>query len=180
MLTITVPAKELYDAAKNEFSYSKETVLELEHSLAALSKWEEIYEKPFLTKEQKTTEQVLTYFKCMVVTPNVPPEVFLAFTQENMDAIAAYIEKPMTATWFKNLPAGRTSRETITAELIYYWMIGFQIPDHYDQWHINKLFTLIRVCNEKQEKPKKRPQQEVISEQARLNAERREKYGTSG
>lgn len=40
MLTITIPANELFDESKQEFISTKEQTITLEHSLVSLSKWE--------------------------------------------------------------------------------------------------------------------------------------------
>jgi hypothetical protein len=180
MLTIVVPGVEMFDESTNEFVTKDDTTLELEHSLVSLSKWESEYEKPFLGKETKTTEEVFAYIKLMTLTPNIPPEVYLKLSQENILAVNKYIEAKMTATWFSDPPGAPPSKEVITAELIYYWMIMFQIPFECQYWHINRLFTLIRVCNAKQSKPKKMSRAEIAARNRELNARRREQLGTSG
>ena len=53
MLKITIPNIEQYDEVRNEFISTKEQVLQLEHSLVSLSKWESKWCKPFLSKEEK-------------------------------------------------------------------------------------------------------------------------------
>lgn len=180
MLTITIPEAEHFDEEKNEFLYFEAVTLELEHSLAVLSKWEQIYEKPFLSAEKKSSEEVLGYVKCMIQTPNFPPEVLPRLTQENLEAINAYIDAKMTATWFNDQPGARRNSETITAELIYYWMCAFQIPLEFENRHLNHLFTLIRVCNAKNQPEKKMGMQEHAGWQRDLNAERRALMGTAG
>lgn len=179
MLTISVPiSEEKYDEENNRFFFD-EVVLELEHSLVALSKWEEKYEKAFLGKNDLTNEEILYYIECMVVTPEFPPEVFSNLTSENLEAITEYINAKMTATWFRDTPT-KPSRETITAELIYYWMISLDIPIEWEHRHLNKLFTLIRVFNAKNAKPTKKSPAEAAAERRELNARRRAEYGTSG
>ena len=49
MLTVKIPPIELYDEVSGLFIDSKEQVLQLEHSLVSLSKWESKWKKPFLT-----------------------------------------------------------------------------------------------------------------------------------
>lgn len=180
MLRITIPANELWDDAKGEFIPIKEQTLQLEHSLVSLSKWESKWCKSFFSREEKTSEETLDYIKCMTLTQNVKPETYKCLTRENIEEINAYIEAPMTATVFSDRPMGSGGRETITSELIYYWMIALNIPFECQKWHINRLLTLIRVCEIKNAPPKKMSKGEIMSRNAALNAARRKKYGTKG
>lgn len=180
MLRITIPAVEQWDEAKQEFIYTKEQTLSLEHSLVSLSKWESKWCKPFLTKQEKTFEETLDYIKCMTITQNVDPEVYNYLTNENIKAINEYIESPMTATYFSDEQNSKTSREQVTAELIYYWMIAFNIPFECQKWHLNRLLTLIKVCSIKNQPPKKRSRKEIMSRNAALNAARRKQLNTKG
>lgn len=180
MLTIVVPGIEMFDEQTQEFITIADVTLDLEHSLVSLSKWESIHEKPFLGKDEKSTEEVLDYIKCMTLTPNVPEQVFLKLSEGNVKEINAYLEAKMTATWFSDPPGAPSSRDVITAELIYYWMITFQIPFECEAWHLNRLFTLIRVCNIKQSKPQKMSRSEIARRNRELNAQRRQQLGTKG
>jgi hypothetical protein len=181
MLILNVPiGEEYYDEEKKEFFVKDTFRLELEHSLASLSKWESREEKPFLGKDEKTTDQVLAYIKDMIVTPNVPDDVLEHLSSSNVSDVNEYINAKMTATWFNELGQRKTSPEIVTAELVYYWMVAHQIPFECQHWHLNRLITLIRVCNEKNKPQKKMPRQTAIQRQRELNAARRAQYGTRG
>lgn len=180
MLTIQVKS-EYWDEQKEEFVYSKVTTLQLEHSLLSLSKWESKWRKPYLSQKNMTDEEILDYIKCMTITPNVSDEVYSRLSVENINSIAKYIESPMTATWFSdNEPKGKMNNEQITSELIYYWMVALQIPFECQKWHLNRLLTLIRVCNIKNQPPKKMSQSEIARRNRALNEARKKTMNTRG
>ena len=180
MLTITVPEMELWDECNQEFIVTKGGDLQLEHSLISLSKWESKWCKPFFSKQEKTREETIDYIRCMTLTRNVSPNIYRCLTVKNIQDINAYIEAPMTATWFANDKNKSGSREQITSELIYYWMIALNIPFECQKWHINRLLTLIKVCSIKNQPSKKMSRREIMSRNAALNAARRRQLGTHG
>ena len=179
MLKVTIPAIEYYDEDKEEFLSSKEVVLLLEHSLVSLSKWESKWCKPFLSKDDKTVQETRDYIACMTITQNVDPSVYNRLTSENIQKVEEYIEAPMTATSIKNNKRG-LNRETITSEIIYYSMIALNIPFECQKWHLNRLITLINVCNIKSNPPKKMGRRELLNRNAALNSARRKELGTRG
>lgn len=180
MLTITVLGDEYFDEEKSELVYPHSFELQLEHSLASLSKWEEIYEKPFLDKAEKSNEEIRRYFQLMIVTPGVDPDIVDQFTQANIDEINRYIGAKMTATWFSDVQGSKQSGEKITAELIYYWMNVCQIDLEWENRHLSKLFTLIRVHSAKSGKQKPMSRAEAARKQRELNARRRAESGSRG
>lgn len=179
MLYITVPEAEYFDDLKEEFIYVKETTLCLEHSLVSLAKWESKWNKPFLSNTNKTDEEIVDYIRCMTITQNVNPLVYLGLTRANYSQINEYIDAPMTATWFSNKQKQSRQREIITAEIIYYWMVSLNIPFECQKWHLNRLLTLVRVCNEKNN-PQKMSRKEQIAQQRELNAARKKQMNTKG
>lgn len=180
MLTITIPATELWDEVNQEFISTKAQTLQLEHSLVSLSKWESKWCKPFFSKKEKTSEETIDYIKCMVLTKGVSSDIYRCLSANNIEEINAYIEAPMTATWFNNDKSGSKNRELITSELIYYWMIALNIPFECQKWHLNRLLTLIKVCSIKNQPAKKMSRREIMSRNAALNAARRKQLGTNG
>lgn len=183
MLRITVPGQEFYDEKKNEFVQTKPTVLQLEHSLVSISKWESKWHKPFLTMDEKagerTQEQSQDYIRCMTINQDVDPMVYKAITRDQMQQINDYINDPMTATWF-NEKENKKSREVMTSELIYYSMTALNIPFECQKWHINRLLTLIRVCSIKSQPPKKMSRRDAAMQRRSLNASRRARMGSKG
>lgn len=192
MLVIKIPASEYYNNETNEFVNMPEYTLHMEHSLVSISKWEAEFEKPFLDETtERTTEETLSYIKYMTLEQNIPDIVYKTLSTENLKKINAYIEKKMTATWFREDNNKKPSKnrgpfkrgEVITSELIYFWMIELNVPVDFQKWHINRLLTLIRVCNEKHKEANgdnKMSKKDIIARNKKLNAQRRAKMKTRG
>lgn len=171
MLQITIPSREVYDEETNLFFETKEYTLKMEHSLLSISKWESKYHTHFLLnkgEEPHTPSQMLYYFKCMTLNQNVPDIAYTVLDKESSMKIYDYIDNPMTATTVESKRS--LNREIITSELIYYWMTAFNIPFECEKWHVNRLLTLIKVCNAMANPPEKtRP--DMIARR-RLNEQR--------
>ena len=181
MLQIEIPlSPEGWDEEKEEFVTGKAITLQLEHSLVSLSKWESKWNKPFLAKGERTLEETLDYIKFMTLTKNVDDSVYKKLTSDNIRQINDYISAPMTATTFYDDKQPKGSKEIVTAELIYYWMIALNIPFECQKWHLNRLLTLVRVCNVKNTPPKKMSKRDIASRNAQLNAARRKQLNTKG
>ena len=181
LLQITVPiSPEGWDEERQEFVDPQVKTLQLEHSLVSISKWESKWHKAFLSKKDKTEEEIFDYIKCMTLTQNVDPSVYDHLTVDNVNQIKAYIEDPMTATVINTNSSDKSNKETVTSELIYYWMIAVNIPSEYQKWHINRLLKLIEVCKVKNSPPKKRSKSNIMRSNAALKAARRKQLGTRG
>lgn len=180
MLEITIPGNECYNEATQEFITTKPHTLQLEHSLVSISKWEAKWHKPFLGKGEKTSEEAIDYIRCMTINKGVDPVVYNAIPKSEIERINAYLSDSMTATWFNEKDPGRRNNEIATSEVIYYWMISLQIPPEYDKWHLNRLMTLIRVCNIKNTPGKKMSKRELLGQQQALNAARRQRLSSHG
>ena len=170
MLTIYLSAAEDFEAVELTF----------EHSLVSLSKWESQFKKPFFSDNDKTSEETAAYIKCMLVSENVPDDFLNRLSPDNVKSITDYINDTQSATWFRDDPTQKPSKEIITSELIYYWMVQFNIPFEVESWHLNRLFTLIKIAGIKQSKPKPMTKAQQMEEYRRLNAERRAASGSSG
>lgn len=179
MLRITVPLSESFNEETQEF-ISNGIPLELEHSLVSLSKWESEFEKPFLGKEERTEEEAIFYVQeCMLQTKNPPEGIFHKLSERNYADIQKYIDAKRSATWFNEKRRPGT-RQIITSEVIYGWMVALEIPFETQYWHLNRLFTLIKVCNEQKKPPKKMGRSDIARQQASLNAQRQAQMGTRG
>ena len=178
MLNITIPEIEEWDEIKECFVHIKGQKIALEHSLVSLSKWESQWCKPFLTSEKSETE-MLDYIRCMTITQNVNPDIYTHIGYENIHKIYEYIDAPMTATTIHDMNKGG-SRRPITSEIIYFWMMSYNIPFECQKWHLTRLLTLIKVCELENRPPKKMSRADIMKQQASLNAARRKKYNTRG
>lgn len=172
--------QEGWDDENGVFIEPEFQVLEMEHSLISLSKWESKWCKSFLNTREMSYDETVDYIKCMTLNPNINPEIYNYFTQDNVNQIRDYINAPMTATVFSEDKTGKNNREVVTAELIYYWMIALNIPFECQHWHLNRLLTLVKVCNIKNTPPKKRSKRDIMSRNAALNAARRQQLNTNG
>lgn len=180
MLQIVIPALEYWDEKKEMFVSEKEQVLQLEHSLISLSKWESKWCKSFLSTKELSREENMDYIRCMTITKNVSPDTYRRLTNQHIDQINEYIKAPMTATTFREGRGAKGRKRIITAELIYYWMVAFSIPVEFQKWHLNRLLTLIRVCEIENSPKKKQSANDILRENAALNAARKAQLKTKG
>lgn len=181
MLQIEIPDQEFFDERTSEFVTIKGTTLRLEHSLVSVAKWETKWKKAFLDPRRKATyEESIDYVRCMTLNQNVNPDVYRGITAEQFGKINEYINSELTATTFSNIRGGN-SRQVVTSELVYYWMVAYQIPFECQKWHLSRLLTLIQICNIKNDPhPKKMSKNAILKQNASLNAARRAKLHTKG
>ena len=181
MLTLKTQDTETFDNVEGQFETIPGRTIRLEHSLVSISKWERRWKKAFLTLDEKTAEELLDYIQMMTITQNVPDMFYSTLTKDSINTVIQYINNSMTATTFSD-STNRPSREIITAEIIYYWVIAFNIPIECQKWHLNRLLTLIKVCSIKND-PKAHHKIDKVGSRARkrqLNAERRAKLNSTG
>lgn len=180
MLEIVVHGEELWDADNERFiPADKDYTLTLEHSLISISKWESKWKKSFIMTKDKSNDEMTDYVRCMTLN-NVPDDVYNRLSRENIADINRYINDTYTATKFYEDEKSKQGKDTITSELIYYWMIANNIPFECQKWHLNRLLTLIKVCGIKNSPPKKMSKHEIMERNRRLNDERRKLHNTKG
>ena len=180
MLKIETPETELWDEYNQRFIVVKKQTLFLEHSLISLSRWESNWEKPFLKRnDKKTLVETIDYVRCMTINNNVDPNVYRVLTADNINAINAYVNAKKTATIVYE-DKHRSTGETVTSELIYYWMVSLGIPFECQKWHLNRLLMLIRICNAENKPPKKRSKRDLYRHYAEVNAANRKKFNSKG
>lgn len=180
MLRLELEAYEYYNETTNEFATIKPLVINLEHSLVSISKWESKWNKAFLSRDPKTIEETNDYIKCMCVGQMIDDTIISRLTTKHKIAINEYIDAPMTATVIRSPENKRPNREIITSEIIYYWMIVYNIPFECEKWHLNRLLTLVNVCNIKNSPPKPMSKSELAKRNAEINAARRKRMNSGG
>ena len=178
MLRIIVPGSEYYDEEKNEFIYRKDQELQMEHSLISISKWEAKWKIAYNKDRKKSPEEILDYFRCMTIN-RVDPDVYERLTEQNINDIISYMNDPMTACYFDNDNSSK-SKDVMTSEMIYYYMIVLGIPFECEKWHFNKLLALIEVCSIKNKPEKTMSRADLLRKNARLNAARKKAHHTKG
>ena len=182
LLQLKVPiGPEEWDEDKEEFIPPPYITIEMEHTLVTISKWESKWRKAFLSKREKTSEEWIDYFKTMIVTPNINDNICDYMTEQNITDINNYIESPMSATYIQADDTGAPNKDVVTSELIYYWMTAHNIPfEECQHWHLNRLLTLIRVCNEKNAPPDKKRRKPNIEKRRAMNEARKKQFNSKG
>ena len=180
MLSLQIQGCDFWDESTNQFVPMKSQVLQLEHSLVSISKWEAKYKKPFLSREGRTREETLDYIKAMTITQNVNPLLYNLITDDHIRKVNEYIDDPMSATTIKKQEGKGNAFKIITSEEIYASMVELRVPAEYQKWHFNRLMMLLRVLGERNKPPKKMRKSELARRNRSLNAARRARLGSRG
>ena len=179
MLSIKLPENEVFDDNAAKFVRQPELVLQLEHSLLSISKWESAYEKPFLKSERMSQAELLYYIQCMRLDDGHISDL-LRLNEKDFKRIGEYMNaKNSSTTFYEPEESGRSRGETITSELVYYWMVTFQIPFEAETWHFQRLMALIKICSVKNSNKKVR-RRDVAAQNRALNAQRLAQNGGRG
>lgn len=185
MLKITVPKQEAWDQVKEEFVYTNEVTLMLEHSLLSISKWESKWHKCFVSNvksDAQTAEEFIDYIKCMTIN-QVDPNIYAILPPDIIDKITNYIHDPYSATTItnnKNQPQKKKSR--ISSEEVYSWMVMYRIPFEAEKWHFNRLMNLITICGEHNSSSKNKymPKKDVQNMYRQMNERNRALFHSKG
>ena len=184
MLELTVSEKELYDNNTNMFLKIPGCVITLEHSLISLAKWESKWQVPYFNGEKKSFEQDMDYIRCMVIGPIKDDRIFNNFSNEELLQIQEYNQSRMTATTFSTPTAVKSTqkkkKEIMTAEVIYARMFMHHISIECQKWHLNRLLTLIKVCDFQNGSGEKMTKKQSAMWAAEQNKARQAKYNTRG
>lgn len=187
MLELTIKDDELWDEENMRFIVIRGRTLRLEHSLVSISKWEKKWKKSFLKcleKNDLNIEQTIDYIKCMTLDKNVDDSVYNGLTNDHIQKVNEYISDPQTATHVPQRPEEmnkpRGGGDVLTSEMIYFYMISYQIPVEFEKWPLNRLMTLIKICDIKNNPPKKMSAAALAKRNTSINAARRAALNTKG
>lgn len=189
MLTLVVPPgepKEYFNSVDSTFVYGDPfpgATITMEHSLYTISKWEEKWKIPYLSKKEKTPEQTIDYIRFMAFPESIDDVVFENLTEENIKQINEYINGSFTAAKTGNIAVqeGKSRyNPDMSADDIYASMVMARIPFECQHWHISRLLALLDIIGKKQNPPKKMGKNELLRRNAKLNAARKAKHHTKG
>lgn len=163
------------------YDEDREVMLKFEHSLLSLSKWEGKHKKAFLGTKQKNSAEMIEYFEEMLISPSDRNLVYL-LEPEQLEELTEYINEQRTASSVPDTNLGPVSlnQETVTSELIYYWMVALRIPFDAEKWHLSRLMMLVRITNFKQSPPEKQNKAKMAASWREINARRKAQYNTTG
>ncbi len=158
----------------------REVVLKFEHSLLSLSKWEAKHKKAFL-HANLTSADLLDYFQQMLLSPEDAEDLVFALEPKQLKELKDYVDSNQSASTVPSEPAPKHNPEVTTSELIYYWLVGLQIPFHpVETWHLSRLMMLIQITSFKQKPAKKEKPGDTMARYAAINAANKKRLGTTG
>ena len=174
MLKLEIESQEYYDEEKNLFKTTKGGTYHFEHSLKSIARWESIWKKPFLQSDEKTTDEWVSYFKCMCFE-EISDDLL---TQDVLTKLAQYMGKSQTATHVKE--DGANTSSAVTSEVLYMELAELGIPFEVDRWNLSRLVALIGVGAARRQPKKKMSRREIAKQNHDLNEQRLKKFKTEG
>lgn len=177
MLTLQIPdGSEYYDDESSEFIQPKGGIFRFEHSLKTIARWEAEFKKPFLKDGNKTETEIQEYVLMMCLDDGLTRE---HLTGELGEIIANYMNDSQTATVITKEQTGGPGA-TITSEVLYAYMVIAEIPIECENWHVNRLLTLLEVVSDMKSEKKKMTPAEIREQNSKLNEERKKRLNTKG
>lgn len=180
MITIRINEVESFNETTNTFTTLPGGVFRFEHSLRAISKWEEKWCIRLIPNFNNLTVEQLTDYLCCMCLDNGFTPVYL--TKDVVNILSEYINRKHTATTFhsqKNTSSkGRTPN--YSSEEIYAHMVLANIPFECDEWNIERLFTLLNAVSILGGPRKKMKAKDVNSMYNRINERNLKKYNSRG
>lgn len=174
MFVLNLKSREVYDEHTNSFHIIEGGTFHLEHSLYAISKWEQKYKIPFL-HSNVSGEKFAYYITCMTEEEINP----LLLTKESMLEVVDYIKDPQTATSFSK-SREPDSRDILTSEMIYAIMAMAGLDISWEKRNFNRLLVVLRIISIKNDPKNKMAMNEIYRSNSELNAMRKARLGTSG
>lgn len=159
-------------------NYVKE--IKMEHSLKAIAEWESVFKIPLLSLKRFEGTQYLFYLNCMCIDCELTEydlEIMMG-DQRYLKLIEGYMNDTRTATYIP--PSGEESKVVMTSEVMYAYIAIQGIDWDAENWHIQRLLKLFETISALTSEKKPRPQEDIVQERIRLNAERRKKYQSKG
>jgi hypothetical protein len=181
VISIDLGTIEYFDDNTSQFAYEIGGIVRFEYSLKVVYDWESRWKKPFL-KGGLTDKEMIDFYIMMALDP--VKEQFL--TADVQKILAEYITNQNTATTFstgpdgQNINSGFNKGKVYTAEEIYALMFQAQIPLDFETRNLNRLLTILRIIAAYNNPPKKMSQQDILRQNAKLNAQRKAQMKTRG
>nr|DAS39837.1 MAG TPA: hypothetical protein [Caudoviricetes sp.] len=177
-LTLELPGEERFDEESSTFISMPPCTLHLTHSLYSVSLWESVYKRSFLDSPPNTPEETMYYVECMSEEP-LPGDFMRRLDRNIQVKIAEYIADGASATHLLDPPARGGPKDSMTSELIYWYMSQFNIPYDCDKWNLNRLLTLIKLSAAKQG-GSNASASATAAQRAAMNKARRARYNSKG
>lgn len=180
MIEINLGTLEYYDDANNKFVYEEGGVVRFEYSLKVLYDWESKWRKPFL-KGDLTENELVDFYMMMAMDPI--EEKFL--THDIRKKLTDYIKDTNTATTFSSVESGQngyssTKAKNYTSEELYALMFSAGVPMEFENRNLNRLLIVLRIIGNYNNPPKKMTKQDILRQNASLNAKRKAQMKTKG
>ena len=174
MLKLEIEPQEYYDEEKNLFKTTKGGTYHFEHSLKSIARWESKWKKPFLQSDEKTTDEWVSYFKCMCFE-EISDDLL---TQDVLTKLAKYMGESQTATHVKK--DGNHNGAVVTSEVLYMELAELGIPFEVDRWNLSRLVAIISVGAARRQPKKKMSRREIARQNHDLNEQRLKKLKSKG